>query len=187
MPRVLRLPPDGTRRSSPSPAAPAVAAAAASVATAASPAVANQIPPSVDTKQRGRWLLHEAREQLHLGNYDMAQQKVDEAEALDVKWGLFDDTPAKVTEEIKKSRPKIVSPAGTIAANQPHDRRTARTKLHEARTALEQPPVRAGRSDRAGRQEMGTDLRPLRGQSRQGGRGGPCLAPPRQDPQHAAA
>ena len=84
------------------------------VATAPGPAAANQVPPSIDTKQRGRWLLHEAREQLHLGNYDVAQQKVDEAEALDVKWGLFDDTPAKVTEEIKKSRPRIVVAAPAV-------------------------------------------------------------------------
>ena len=117
-------------------AAPAIGVRPAA-ATAASPAVANQNPPaSAETRQRGRWLLHEAREQLHLGNYDMAQRKVDEAEALDVKWGLFDDTPAKVTEEIKKAKPKIVSPTTNAAANQPHDRRAARTKLHEARSAL---------------------------------------------------
>ncbi len=66
----------------------------------------------------------------------MAQQKVDEAEALDIKWGLFDDTPAKVTEEIKKARPRIAKPAASTAANQPHDRRTARDKLREARAAL---------------------------------------------------
>ena len=39
----------------------------------------------------------------------------------------------------RKSRrrgPAVVAPAVDAAANQPHDRRTARTKLHEARTAL---------------------------------------------------
>ena len=90
----------------------------------------------MDIKQRGRWLLHEAREQLHVGNYDMAQQKVDEADGLDIKWGLFDDTPAKVTEEIKKSRPKMAASTAKTAVNQPHDRRTARIKLQEARAAL---------------------------------------------------
>ena len=60
-------------------------------------------------------MLHEAREQLHLGNYDMAQQKVDEADGLDIKWGLFDDTPAKVTEEIKKSRPKMAAASAKTA------------------------------------------------------------------------
>ena len=92
--------------------------------------------PTVDTRQRARWLLHEAREQLHLGNYDVAQHKVDEAEALDVKWGLFDDTPAKVSEEIKKARPKAVATRAAAPGEQPHDRRTAKAKLREARTAL---------------------------------------------------
>ena len=90
-------------------APPVPAPAAPPAAGPAAPVVSNQLPPSVDIKQRGRWLLHEAREQLHVGNYDMAQQKVDEADGLDIKWGLFDDTPAKVTEEIKKSRPKTVA------------------------------------------------------------------------------
>ncbi len=96
----------------------------------------NRSPPTIDTKQRGRWLLHEAREQLHLGNYDVAQHKVDEAEALDIKWGLFDDTPAKVTEEIKKARPKVGRRHRAPRLSQPHDRRTAKAKLREARAAL---------------------------------------------------
>ena len=102
---------------------PTVAVAPGAGATAG-PLDPNQIAPTVDTKQRGRWLLHEAREQLHLGNYDGAQHKVDEAEALDIKWGLFDDTPAKVAEEIKKQRPKAVASKTAIPA-QPHDRRGA--------------------------------------------------------------
>ena len=92
-----------------------------------------------------------------------------------------------MSEEIKKARPKAVASAAPPRPVEPHDRRTAKAKLREARTALEQPPVRAGRGDRAGGQGLGTDLRPLRGQSRQGRRRGPCPAPPRQDPQHAAA
>ncbi len=91
---------------------------------------------STDVKQRGRWLLHEAREQLHLGNYDGAQRKADEAEALNIKWGLFDDTPAKVSDEISKARPKALAAANTAASRQAHDRHTAKTKLREARTAL---------------------------------------------------
>ncbi len=71
---------------------------------------------SSDTKQQGRWLLHEAHEQLKLGNYDAAQRKVNEAEALDIKWGLFDDTPAKATEEIRKARPKSL---GTPTTSKP--------------------------------------------------------------------
>ena len=116
------------------PASPAVAAQPPAPIMAG-PAGPNQIAATVDTKQRGRWLLHEAREQLHLGNYEMAQRKVQEAEALDIKWGLFDDTPAKVTEEIKKERPKAVPSKGTGLA-QPHDRRTAKAKLHDARVAI---------------------------------------------------
>src|SRR5262249_13440481 len=78
------------------------------------------LPAGTDTKQRGRWLLHEAREQLLLGNYDAAQRKTDEAEALDVKWGLFDDTPAKVQAEIKKARPKAAATAASSGAGQAH-------------------------------------------------------------------
>ena len=155
------------------------------VATATARPVPNQIAPTVDTKQRARWLLHEAREQLHLGNYDVAQRKVDEAEALDVKWGLFDDTPAKVSEEIKKARPKAVAARAAPAAAEPHDRRTAKAKLRDARDRDQRSPVRAGRGDRAGSQELGPDLRLLRGQPRQGRGSGPGPAPPRQDPQHS--
>jgi len=105
-------------------------------AVAGNPAGPNQTAATVDTKQRGRWLLHEAWEQLHLGNYDAAQRKAMEADALDIKWGLFEDTPAKVAEEIKKARPKAVVSKDAGSA-QPHDRRAARAKLRAARAALE--------------------------------------------------
>ena len=119
------------------------------------------------SRQRGRWLLHEAREQLHLGNYDVAQRKADEAEALDVKWGLFDDTPAKVTEEIKKARPRMaVARRRAPRRSLPHDRRTAEGQAPRGAGRARRPPVRAGRSDRAGSQGLGADLRVLRGQSR---------------------
>ena len=104
-------------------------------ALAAGSTAANPVTQTADTKQRGRWLLHEAREQLHLGNYDAAQRKADEAEALDITWGLFDDTPAKVTEEIKKARPKVAATARKGPA-QPHDRSAAKAKLREARSAI---------------------------------------------------
>jgi hypothetical protein len=74
-----------------------------------SPGGVNQIAPSSDTRHRARWLLREAREQLLTGNFDVAQRNADEADALKVKWGLFDDTPAKVSEEIEKARPKSVA------------------------------------------------------------------------------
>ena len=115
---------------------PVALGAARPGAPAPGPTSPNQVPPSIDTKQRARWLLHEAREQLQLGNYDVAQRKAGEAEALDVKWGLFDDTPAKVTEDINKARPKAVASAGRPTTSLPHDRKTARVKLREARTAM---------------------------------------------------
>ena len=91
---------------------------------------------TADPKQRGRWLLHEAREQIALGNFDAAEKKVAEAEALDVKWGLFDDTPAKVRNDLIKERPKTVAAASKPASTQPGDRKAAKAKLREARTAL---------------------------------------------------
>ncbi len=95
----------------------------------------DQIGPSVDSRARARWLLHEAREKLIQGKYDEAQHKADEADALNVKWGLFDDTPARVGEDIKKARPKAVaSRAGS--AIEVHDRRAAKAKLREARAAI---------------------------------------------------
>jgi type II secretory pathway component GspD/PulD (secretin) len=123
------------------PSAPAAAPASGSGhgAAAAAPESARSglmVQSSTDVKQRARWLLHEAREQIHLGNYDAAQRKADEADALDIKWGLFDDTPAKVTEEIKKARPKA-SPGGVVQPGMPHDRRTAKARLREARAALD--------------------------------------------------
>ncbi len=145
------------------------------------------LPTSTDVKQRGRWLLHEAREQLHLGNYDVAQRKVDEAEALDIKWGLFDDTPAKVSEEIKKARPKASAAANAAAASQPHDRQTAKAQAAEARTALNNRQFEQAEAIALEVKGWGLDLRHLRGQSRQDRGRGPGAAPSRQDPQHAVA
>jgi len=147
------------------PVSPAPAVGRPIVATAASPAVANQNPASADTRPARSVVAARSGEQLHLGNYDVAQQKADAAETLDVKWGLFDDTPAKVTEEIKKSRPKAVSPAGNIARiNRMIDVPPGPSSMSAG--CPRQPAVRAGGSHRAGRQEMGPGLRPFRGQSR---------------------
>jgi type II secretory pathway component GspD/PulD (secretin) len=88
-----------------------------------------------DAKQRARWLLHEAVEQITLGNFDDAEAKIVEAEKLDVKWGLFEDTPSKVRAELKKQRPKTVAAKGAPSAP-PGDRKAARARLHEARNAL---------------------------------------------------
>ena len=41
-----------------------------------------------------------------------------------------------MSDEIKKARPKGRRPPSPVAANQPHDRQTARAKLREARSAI---------------------------------------------------
>ena len=89
-----------------------------------------------DVKQHGVWLLHEAREQMALGNFDAAEKKIAEAEAIDVKWGLFDDTPAKVRNDLNKERPKTLASMSNPAQSLPHNRETANAMLREARAAL---------------------------------------------------
>ena len=108
--------------SSPPPADP-------SVATADSSSDANMEP-----KSKAKWLLLTAREQLSQGNYDAAAAKVAQARALNVRYGLFDDTPAKVSEAIEKARPKMVA---SNSAGQAKDRSAAKTKLKEARAAID--------------------------------------------------
>ena len=97
---------------------------------------AGELAISADPKQRGRWLLHEAREQIAQGNFDAAEKKVAEVEALDIKWGLFDDTPTKVRNVLNKERPKNVASAAKPVTTQPGDHKTAKAMLREARTAL---------------------------------------------------
>ena len=95
-------------------------------------------PPRADTtdvKQKARWMLQAAREQVRQGNYDEATRMVAEVQAMDVKWGLFDDTPAKVTETIEKARPKAT--AATEATGGPRTQQQAKAKLKEARAALQ--------------------------------------------------
>ena len=124
------------------PVAPAVTAVAPGT-TLASPGpvasaggTARQALTPPEAKQRGRWLLHEGREHLLRGNYDLAQAKVDEARSLEVQWGLFDDTPDKLQEDISKVRPAPVATAPGSDAGQAHDRRTAKAKLQQARAML---------------------------------------------------
>ena len=89
-----------------------------------------------DVKQHAVWLLHEAREQMAQGNFDAAEKKIAEAEAIDVKWGLFDDTPAKVRTGLNKQRPKNFASTSKPAQSLPHNRETAHVLLREARAAL---------------------------------------------------
>jgi len=119
------------------PADPAVTPASAAPSPAMAPAPAPDAQPirmgANDAKQRGRWLMQQAREAIGRGDYDDAQVKIDEVRALDVRWGLFDDTPAKVAEALDKARPRSTTVAGAASKG---DRRQAKAKLKEARAAL---------------------------------------------------
>ena len=123
------------------PAATAAAAAATkgveTAATAVEPTPAPRNPNGTasapDAKQRARWLLHEAREQILLGEYDAAEKKISESEAIDVKWGLFDDTPAKTRTALEKARPKADADVKTASTG---DHKAAKAKLKEARAAI---------------------------------------------------
>ncbi len=104
-------------------------------AVAPAPVVSGERPARVgttDAKQRGRWLLQQAREQIAHGEYDEARAKLDEARGLDVHWGLFDDTPAKVAESLNRARPRTAAAVSTAAGN----RQQAKARLKEARAAL---------------------------------------------------
>jgi type II secretory pathway component GspD/PulD (secretin)/tetratricopeptide (TPR) repeat protein len=129
----------------PSAAAPAPAAAPvadvvpaevpmASTAPTASPS--SPVPPVPasapnDGKAQARWLIAAAREQIRAGSYDDASTKIEQARALNVHWGLFDDTPDKAADALAKARPKVVASAPAA-----HDRNAAKTKLKDARAAM---------------------------------------------------
>ena len=136
------------------PADPATAAAlaqapVASQAPAVSPLPSPSSPPvadvrpadatttatqaGADPKAQGKWLLSAAREQLRSGNYDDAAAKVEQARALNVRWGLFDDTPAKVAADVDKARPKAVA---ALPSDQPKSRQAAKIRLKDARNAI---------------------------------------------------
>ena len=159
-------------------------AASPSAPVAANPAGMPASP--AETKQRGRWLLHEGREQLLRGQL---RRWPSTRSTRPRRWtssgGCSTTRRPRSSRKSRRPGPQRSPAAAAADAGQPHDRRTAKAKLREARTLLEQPPVRAGRGHRAGSQGVGAVLRPLRGQPRQGGRRGPGAAPPRQDPQHA--
>jgi type II secretory pathway component GspD/PulD (secretin)/tetratricopeptide (TPR) repeat protein len=90
--------------------------------------------PTADSKQEARWKLQAAREQLRQGNYDAASRIVEEVQGMNIKWGLFDETPAKMAEAIAKARPKA-SPS-SMASTGAHDRREAQAKLKEAQDLM---------------------------------------------------
>ena len=98
---------------------------------------AGDIAVTPDVKQHAVWLLHEAREQMARSNFEAAEKKIAEAEAIDIKWGLFDDTPTKVRNDLNKERPKTSSiGTSTAARSVRHNRENAQAMLREARRAL---------------------------------------------------
>lgn len=100
----------------------------AEMAGPAAPAAAPARGGLGDDKQAARWMLQQAREMAAQGHHDEALKKVAEARAMNVRWTLFDETPAKVEELIRKSRPAAAAATG--------DRRQAKSKLKDARAAL---------------------------------------------------
>ena len=70
------------------------------------------------------------------GNFDAAEKKIAEAEAIDIKWGLFDDTPTKVRTDLNKERPKNLASTSKPAQSLPHNRENAHALLREARAVL---------------------------------------------------
>jgi tetratricopeptide (TPR) repeat protein len=108
------------------------------------PLVVRQRAAANDTKQTARWLLHEARELIQRGNFDLAVKKVEQARSLDVRWGFLDETPDKVAKAIeyyRKRRPAMAKSADSKDPAASHDLRTAQARLQEARVALSKNQV----------------------------------------------
>ena len=120
------------------PAAVQAAPATTSVIQSGDPARggAGDVAITPDVKQHAVWLLHEAREQMAQGNFDAAEKKIAEAEAIDIKWGLFDDTPTKVRTDLNKERSKSLASTSKRAQSLPHNRENAHALLREARAVL---------------------------------------------------
>ena len=125
-----------------------------------------------DVKQHAVWLLHEAREQMAQGNFDAAEKKIAEAEAIDIKWGLFDDTPTKVRTHLNKERPKNLASTSKPAQSLPHNRENAHALLRRGACRPGKSPDRSGGGHRAGGQELEPELRLPRRQPGQGRRRG---------------
>ncbi len=121
----------------PAPADPAVRPASTAATTDPNPSpttppAVGQQRPTTDSKQEARWKLQGAREQMRMGNYDEASRTVAEVQKMNIKWGLFDETPAKLAEAIAKARPKAVVADSTG----PRDKKQALARLKEARELL---------------------------------------------------
>jgi type II secretory pathway component GspD/PulD (secretin)/tetratricopeptide (TPR) repeat protein len=114
-------------------------APSAATAKGSAPASVEARLSTADAKQKADWLLRSSREQIAAGNYDEAEAKLGEARGLNVKWGLFGDTPTRVAEALAKARPKSGSSTASTPTK-PADARqakaAARAKLKEARSLL---------------------------------------------------
>ncbi|MFM7317665.1 MAG: type II secretory pathway, component PulD [bacterium] len=97
---------------------------------AVAPAV-NRQADTADAKQKSRWLLKSAREDIRQGNFEDAVAKLAQARALNVSYTLFDDTPDRVEEVLEKARPAVAASAGSA-----HDKKTAKDKLKMARSLI---------------------------------------------------
>jgi general secretion pathway protein D len=133
------------------PAATTAPSSYSAAPTTPTPSASGAIPPGFDPSQvepatrggtsnpkwRARWLLQEARRQIQLGQFDTAAAKIAEARAFHIKWGLFDDTPDKVEESLRKVR--AAAPPAVAANAAPGikgDKREAQTRLKQARKMI---------------------------------------------------
>ena len=94
---------------------------------------------TTDIKQKARWLLAVAREQIRKKHFDIAEQAIAEAKALNVQWTLFDETPEKLSEFLAVARTKAGNSDRSERPSRseaPRDRKTAKVRLREARAAL---------------------------------------------------
>lgn len=89
-----------------------------------------------DSKQKARWLLQLAREQILKRNFEVAGQAIAEARGMNIKWSLFDETPERVTEALEKARVREGPPPVDDPAT-PRDRKSAKAQLRAARESIQ--------------------------------------------------
>jgi beta-lactamase regulating signal transducer with metallopeptidase domain len=103
---------------------------------------------SPDAKQKARKLLHEAREQILHGKYDLAAKKIGEAESTDVNWGLFDDTPTKARAALAKAKIDAKSAKADKEKSKLDEARAVERKAREADRMARDGERKAREADR---------------------------------------
>ena len=68
------------------------------------PADSIPVDKAGNAKQKARQLLSSARHDIISGDLDEAARKLSQARAMNVKWGLFDDTPDKAAADLRRAR-----------------------------------------------------------------------------------